>query len=112
MPKLPPKPGSGVESRGASRGGWATTLPNLSEWLCCATWEDGVPIGPVQLQLRREGSIIRATLKISDQGGLKLSAIEENPQDALLALDMLLGAVEAPWEVDAYPLGGGKSKRK
>lgn len=112
MPVRPNKPGSGVESRGANRGAWATSLPNLSEWLCSAAWEDGVPIGPVQIQMRREGSVIRVTLKISDQGGLKVSAIEESPLDALLALDLLLGTVEVPWEVDAYPLQGGGRKRK
>jgi hypothetical protein len=66
----------------------------------------------VQLQLRREGTLIRATLKISDQGGLKASAIETTPQDALLALDLLLSGPEVPWEVDVYPLAAPKVRRK
>jgi len=87
-------------------------MPSLSSWLCDAVYPDGSPVGAVQLQLRREGSVIRATLKIADQDGLKVSAIECSPQDALLALDLLLGGTDVPWENDAYPLGGKPSKKK
>jgi len=97
---------------GASRGAWLETLPELSDWLCRSTYEDGSLIGAVQLQIRREGSVIRATLKIADQGGLKVSAIEASPMDALLALDLLLSGKDVPWEEDAYPLGNKSSKKK
>jgi hypothetical protein len=63
--------------------------------------------------MSREGSVIRAVLKIADQDGLKLSAIERDPASALLALDLLLGTSDAPWERDHYPLQAPRpAKRK
>jgi hypothetical protein len=87
-------------------------MPELAAWLCSSAYDGGGPKGAVQLQLRREGTVIRATLKIADQGGLKLSAIEQSPDGALLALDLLLAAESPPWETDDYPLGGHKGVKK
>lgn len=112
MPVIRPRASSPSEARGALHGSWSASLPSVSSWLCDPAYPDGAPIGPVQLQLRREGSVIRATLKISDQGGLKLSAVETSPLDALLALDLLLSSEDAPWEADAYPLGAKPAPRK
>jgi hypothetical protein len=112
MPKRPSAPAPGTPSSGAEPGLWASTMPELTDWLTRASYEDGSPLGAVQLQLRREGSVIRATLKIADQGGLKVSAIEKSPGDALLALDLLLSGDDVPWETDGYPLQGPRGKKK
>jgi len=103
---------SGTLATGASHGTWKSGLKNLASWLCDAQYPDGEVMGQVQLQLRREGGIIRATLKIADQNGLKLSAIGESPSDALLALDLVLESPQAPWEKDPYPLATSRAKKK
>lgn len=97
---------------GASPGAWTQTVPAVADWLCKGVYSDGMPIGAVQLQLKREGTVIRATLKIADQGGLKVSAIEATPFDAILALDILLSGTDVPWEIDSYPLGVKSPVRK
>lgn len=113
MAKPPVRPAGAGSVSSCGKGDWAGSLVSLSEWLCDGVYDDGTLKGAVQLQLRREGTIVRATLKIADQGGLRISAVERDPASALLALDLLLGLHEAPWEVDEYPLGGkGLVKRK
>jgi len=101
----------GVEA-GAKHGPWAVDLAVLAGWLCDAAYPDGLPVGQVQLQLKREGSVIRSTLKIEDQGGLRCSAVGESPVEALACLDLLLGSSACPWERDAYPLGSKGAKKK
>lgn len=97
---------------GASHGSWKAGLSNVASWLCDAAYPDGELMGAVQLQLKREGTIIRATLKIADQNGLKVSAIGESPSDALLALDLVLESAQCPWEKDAFPLASKQGKKK
>jgi len=110
---MPAKPVlADAASSGASHGAWKAGLSNVASWLCDAAYPDGELMGQVQLQLKREGSIIRATLKIADQGGLKVSAIGESPSDALLALDLVLESAHCPWEKDAFPLAAKGAKKK
>jgi len=110
---VPAKPvlSAGGDS-GAQPGIWKASMPHLAGWVTDAAYPDGEPMGAVQLQLKREGSIVRATLKIADQGGIKVSAVGETPPDALLSLDLLLGSPQCPWERDPYPLGSSAKKKK
>lgn len=112
MPDAPRRPAVNQSIMGASPGAWAQTVPAVADWMCKGVYSDGMPIGAVQLQLKREGTVIRATLKIADQGGLKVSAIEATPFDAILALDILLSGTDVPWEIDSYPLGVKSPVRK
>lgn len=112
MPAKPIARDSSAANSNAQPGAWEKSMPQLTEWLTKASYDDGSPMGAVQLQLRREGTVIRATLKIADQGGLKCSAIECSPSDALLALDILLSGTAVPWEVDSFPLGGKPAAKK
>lgn len=112
MPDAPKRPAVNQSIMGASPGAWGLSLPAVSDWLCRGVYSDGMPIGAVQLQIRREGTVVRATLKIADQGGLKVSAIEASPLDAILALDILLSGPDVPWEIDSYPLGVKTPQRK
>lgn len=99
---------------GAASGEWGDKLPHLSGWLCDAAYPDKTAIGQVQLQLKRDGSVLRATLKVADQAGLRVQSVGETPWDALVSLDLLLGSPSCPWERDPFPLGGapGGSKKK
>jgi len=112
MPEFPKLPAVG--SSGCDAGEWGTSLPLLSGWVCDSSYPDGTPLGAVKLQLRRDGGVIRASLKVSDQGGLMLRAVGADPVSALLALEVLLSAEGCPWERDPYPLAGqrlaGKKK--
>jgi hypothetical protein len=103
---------SKLPKHAAKHGPWRDDMPHLATWICDSVYPDGQDIGPTQLQCKREGSIIRATLKIADQGGLKVSALGEDCCEALLALDLLLGSPACPWERDPYPLAPGKGKKK
>ena len=97
---------------GCLKGTWEKHFPALAGWLCDAAYDDGKPCGPVQLSLKRRGSDVVITLKLADQGGLKLEAVESSPDKALVALEALLKADPVPWQADAYPLSGGPKKKK
>lgn len=114
---MPVKPevsnSGGLPLAGAMHGAWGKSFPQLCSWLCDPSYTDGTPMGAVSLMLKREGSVIRVTLKVADHGGIKCSAVESDPASALTALELLLGSPKAPWEIDPYPLNqGGKKKGK
>lgn len=96
---------------GAEYGSWEKLCPELATWLCDGSYEDGAAKGEVTVTLRRNVTTISATLKIED-GGLCLRASGDTVDDALVALELMLGASQVPWEVDPYPLGGNKKNRK
>lgn len=111
--QMPDRPSvASLAAGGAEWGEWRATLPTLAGWLCDGTYPDGEPVGPTQLQIKRDGPLIRCTLKIADQGGLKIGAVGESPGDALIALELLLTSEKPPWEKDGYPLAQIKAKRK
>ena len=101
-----------VMNVGADVGAWKKVLPHLGEFLCSPSYPDGTPIGQVQIQITRQGNAIRATLKIEDQGGLRVSAVGTSPDCALLALNLLLESPACPWEKDSYALGQTRAKKK
>jgi hypothetical protein len=108
MPKPFEGPSAGpVALVGCKKGVWAKGLPELMSWVCDATYADGTPLGQTMLQLRRQGGVMLASLKIADQGGLKIEAVDATPEQALASLEALLAAVSVPWQTDRYPVGGG-----
>lgn len=96
---------------GADYGSWEKLCPELATWLCDATYSDGNVKGEVTLNFRRRGSAIEATLKTED-GGLCMRCSGDTPDDALVAMELLLTADRPPWEIDPYPLGGRGKKKK
>jgi len=113
MPKpFTGNPTEGTVLTGATKGGMAKNLPELMSWLCDASYEDGKPMGQVQVQLRRAGPLIVGVLKIADQGGLKLEVTDSSPDRALASLEAALSASPIPWQTDPYPLGGRTGKKK
>lgn len=114
---MPNKPsgedGASLPLTGAAYGQWGKGFPNLSSWLCDALYTDRTPMGQVTLTLKREGTAVRAILKVEDHAGIKCSAVGPDPLSALAALELLLAAPKVPWEKDPYPLGQkGQGKRK
>lgn len=95
----------------ASYGAWQKVCPELASWLCDGVYSDGSVKGEVTLTFKRNVTTITATLKVQD-GGLCLRACGDSPDEALIALEVLLKAQKTPWERDPYPLGGGGKKRK
>lgn len=95
----------------AGYGSWEKLCPTLAEWLCDGAYDDGSTKGEVTLTLRRNVTTIAGMLKIED-GGLCLRASGDTPDDVFVALELLLSAPKTPWEVDTYPLGRQKGKRK
>jgi len=95
----------------AAPGSWQKLCPELASWLCNGQYDDGTVKGEVTITLRRNVTTIAATLKVED-GGLCLRASGDTPDDALVALELLLGAAKVPWEADPYPLGRGSKKKK
>lgn len=96
---------------GAGYGSWDSTLPTLASWVCDACYDDASPKGQTTLTLKRDGSVVQAMLKVED-GGLCLRGSGDTPEDALVALELLLTASKVPWEADRFPLGGQPKKSK
>lgn len=113
MPK-PFAPGEAPTAalKGAEKGDLAKKFPELLSWVCDATFEGGAPLGMTCLQIRRQGSMIRAALKIQDQGGLVLEVIDKGVERALASLEAMLAAPVVPWQIDRFPLGGDVAKKK
>lgn len=95
----------------AGWGSWEKLCPELASWLCDGAYSDGSAKGDVTVTLKRNVTTVCATLKVED-GSLCLRASGDTPDDALVALELMLTASRVPWEVDAYPLGRNKGKKK
>lgn len=98
--------------KGAVKGDLAKKLPELMSWVCDATFEDGTPLQRTSLQFERQGSMIRARLKIQDQGGLVLEVVDASPERAMASLEAMLNSSPVPWQVDRFPLGGEAGNKK
>lgn len=95
----------------AQYGSWQKMCPQLASWLCDGQYDDGTVKGEATITLRRNVTTITATLKVED-GGLCLRGTGDSPDDALVALELLLNAPKVPWERDPYPLGRKAGKKK
>ena len=98
--------------KGAEKGELAKKFPELLSWLCDATYEGGAAMGMTCLQLRRHAAMMRAALKIQDQGGLVLEVVDKSVERALASLEAMLAAPVVPWQIDRFPLGGVVEKKK
>lgn len=104
---------------GAGKGG-SVDLPvgkllgkcdRLNDLLCSGAWDDGAAKGERSLFLFISSSMVRVLTKV-ESPPLKLSAVGRSIDEALVALDALLGAVDVPWEPDAPRQNGGAKKKK
>lgn len=86
-------------------------LPQLCSWLCDVVYEDGSAKGVVRLQVQRRADRIEAVLKCEDSG-LCLTACHESLTDAIVTMELLLGHDDCPWQLDPFPIGNRKKKRK
>lgn len=84
----------------------------LNEVLSSPTWEGDDVRGQRRLSLHVEGSLVRCTLQV-ETPALRVSAVGRSIDDALAALEALLGSPDVPWEQDRYPLGvrAGRSRK-
>lgn len=96
---------------GADYGSWQKLCPTLAEWVCDACYDDESAKGDVTLTLRRRDGVMSIMLKVED-GGVCLHASGDSPDDALVAVELLLGMDPVPWERDKWPLNGGRKKSK
>jgi len=83
----------------------------LSDLLCSSTWDDSTPKGDRALMLFISGATVRVLAKVQ-RPPLKLSSIGRSIDEALAALDALLGASDVPWESDADTNGKLSRKRR
>lgn len=85
-------------------------LPNLVAHCCVTKYEDGDPRKPGWLTLKTMGAAWVVEAKDPDACA-RLTATADTLDNALVLVDMLLGAEEAPWENDPWlKRQGGKSK--
>jgi len=112
MPALPQPSTAASPLVGAQKSTLMLKVPELQSWLCDAAYPDGKPIGATQLSIRRRGSTVYATLKIADQGGLKVEVAEPSIDRAFVALEALLTGSPVPWQPDPYPLDAAGKKKK
>lgn len=88
--------------------GMFTHLNNL---ISDPNWDDGAPKGKICLMVFSDESAVRVLLKLENDC-LKTSTVGRTLDDALIALDSLLGTGQAIWEQDAPRGGAGKKKSK
>lgn len=100
----------GVVSQDIPSSTCLAKFPRLSSLLNASGWDGGVEKGERSLMLFVKGSIIRALVKV-ECPPVKLSAVGRSFDEALAALDGLLGAADVPWEQDGQ-LGVAKPKKK
>jgi len=81
----------------------------LADLLCSGAWDDGALKGQRTLMVFIDGGMVRCIVKV-ESPPLKMSAIGKNLDEALVALDALLGSSDPPWEQDTYR--NGKPPRK
>lgn len=83
----------------------------LADLLQSSTYDDGTAKGQRCLMLFIDGATVRVLAKVQ-RPPLKLSSIGRSVDEALAALDALLGAPDVPWECDATANGKPHSKRR
>lgn len=76
-------------------------LPNLVLHMAVVRYEDGTPRQPGRLFFGTIGGSWQVTAS-EPSAGLRMNAVAATLDDALAALDALLGSPDAPWESDPY----------
>ena len=85
-------------------------FPRVSEAICQGTWDDDSGKGQRCLMVFIDGALVRVLLKF-ETPALKLSTVGRSLDEALGALDALLGASDVPWESD-IPRDQRSSKKR
>jgi len=86
-------------------------LMNIVAHLAEVRYDDGSPRQPGTLFIKTLGGAWSVTAKEPDAGAA-LPVVANTLDDALAALDLLLGADDAPWEVDPWARRQGQAKGK
>ena len=86
-------------------------LMNIVAHLAEVRYEDGSPRTPGTLFVKTMGGAWSITAKEPD-AQLQLPVVANTLDDALAAMDLLLGADDAPWEIDRWAAGKGGDKGK
>lgn len=100
---------SGVRSASATSKVWQR-FPSLLSHLTTTTYDDGEQRRPGSVSLRTQGTSFYVAIREPDQG-VMLTAVAETLDDAFLLAEQLLGAEDAPWEIDPYGKPKKRSKR-
>jgi hypothetical protein len=86
-------------------------LHNLVAHCAVTRYDDGSARKPGWFNVKTIGQTWVVQVKDPD-GGVCLSATGASLDDALALADLLLGAEDAPWEVDYFLASNGKGKKK
>jgi hypothetical protein len=88
-------------------------LMNIIAHCAEVRYDDGTPRQPGWVTVRTLGGSWQVTAK-EPEAGCQLVSVAATLDDALAQLNLLLGAPEAPWEVDPWARrqGGGNQKKK
>jgi len=107
-----PQESSVVTAQASTRTTMMAQCPHLVEHLAVRVYDDGQMRQTGRVMIDVIGSMWRVIAKDIDSG-LQLVVYMPSLDDALLSLELLLGADEAPWEPDPYARGtGGKKSKK
>lgn len=107
-----PADGSVVTAQASLRTTILAQCPHLVEHLSVRAYDDGGQRQTGRLIVDVVGSMWRCIAKDADSG-MQLVVYMPSLDDALLSLELLLGADEAPWEPDPYakPKASPRSKK-
>lgn len=86
-------------------------LPSLVAHCCVTKYDDGSPRVPGWFTTGTKGAAWQVTVKDPDSGA-KMVLTGNTLDDAFALAELMLGAEEAPWEVDPYLASQTKRKRK
>lgn len=109
--KNKPSEGSTVTAQASLRSTILAQCPHVVEHLAVRQYEDGGARQTGRLMVDVVGSMWRCLAKDADSG-MQLVVYMPSLDDALLSLELLLGADEAPWEPDPYARQPGPKKGK
>lgn len=87
------------------------SLMNIVAHLADVRYDDGSPRTPGPVFIKTLGGAWLVTAKEPD-AGCQLPVTANTLDDALAALDLLLGADDAPWEIDPWARRQGQQKGK
>jgi len=103
--------GSGPEHLAAMETRVFGALPNIIAHCGVVRYEDGTPRQPGWVTVRTLGGAWQVTAKEPD-AQCQLVSVANTLDDALAQLDLLLGAEDAPWEVDPWARRQGAKNDK
>lgn len=103
--------GGGPEHLAAVESNVLHALANIIAHCAVVRYEDGSPRQPGWVTVRTLGGAWQVTAKDPD-AGCQLVSVANTVDDALAQLDLLLGADDAPWELDPWAKRQGAEKGK